>query len=1152
MDSIKTVRNNVALNCSAYSEIKPIDFVALIIVELLGYAKSLNSCKDSQDFKRLIGIVNNLHEFVGRQRFTKESLLKITQEAFLDKYSTSELSAIVGNFAFYEFPDALDGLMRFKSVSTNPPKLRGNYGTKEYVQSVENPAKKEAEAPKDIEGSYVKELESASKSVTLVKSLCDQPEIQALKKFYNKLQCDKRYFWQWRISTEDFETYKGLLYDVEFSINTRKKVRICAPQLVLFIAEWYKREYNGNNSTSCLKTLGITTNLTQEIWENSGLQDCDLYRSEESGHREWLYSMYRLGGFPIKYVNRVSRFSFMFDEIWGEDSTNDTISDEQIVELTEGFEGNHVIQNSLISGSLHDYYRYLRDEGTMPIADSDTNKSPFKEFIKKIVDGKDNYFKNFIKHDWVLYLEPGDQMVYCDFVVRFGKKDGKCYIPYECVEYWSQHLNTPSAHSITEFSIEVVAGKCSKSIRFSKTGANNNPYVGWTRENAISLPVQYDTTEDICIYLNANGNRYLLGKPIKNEKSCQFYKTSSPYEWSTKTDNSSYTAVLYDPSYYSCDDTGFNTSHKIFEDGGVEWKWLILTEEIILNSKSSDGEPVLYKPLNSSLEISFKTDKAVYYKNFRDITYCWRQGDEIFSQAIPLLRENGFKVKYTPYNQDVAVNVQPHDYDVYFKQGEMQRFKLWTNDCHPQQGFTNIRVVYSEKGISAQRKVYFIPGKSPIVRDLKTKLIIFNHKIKDIHYPSESGYHLLTPDSDGVYAYEDDVIGGFNTHCDTIEFIIGNIDKEYIILPVYRAQSGKELFLINENKMLHRYDNTRKLVDIPIALCNNFEIRTIDDSGVSRIKCGRDVYISYDFDICRPTQDENHFDDNNNDIRYYIVKNLDSKSKKTGELRLETEPSQYKFYFWSMRANDNPIPVNFEYEEDSRILTLDVKSLNKHKRGIIFQSLKGLLPRHYTKPIYGENSLYQKVEIKVKCFEIAAEHCIPFQTFRCLKDMFGNSNTKEYLTNFLKAFLDSRNWKLTHSDYKNLQRFASEFLFDWIMVPRRWWGNLMKGRSDRKECQDVICKLFRTAPYLTQADKQYLEQIISVYWSIKVNEWTHRRDNRNSGNILMQCIRNANGDYSCFNSDIETSTHIDRLRSTHKPSNNTYEKLYKYIFNTIQ
>ena len=149
MDSIKTIRNNVALNCSTFSNIKPIDFVARIIVELLGYSKSLNSCKDSQEFKKLIVIVNNLHEFVGRQRFTKESLLKITQEAFLDKHSTSELSAIVGNFAFYEFPDALDGPMRFKAVSTSPPKLRDNYGTKEYAPSVENPSVSSEEVSSD-------------------------------------------------------------------------------------------------------------------------------------------------------------------------------------------------------------------------------------------------------------------------------------------------------------------------------------------------------------------------------------------------------------------------------------------------------------------------------------------------------------------------------------------------------------------------------------------------------------------------------------------------------------------------------------------------------------------------------------------------------------------------------------------------------------------------------------------------------------------------------------------------------------------------------------------------------------------------------------------------------------------------------------------
>lgn len=1150
MDSIKTIRNNVALNCSTKPNIKPIDFVTLIIVELFGYLKTLNLCKDSQEFKGLIELVDNLNAFVGRQRFTKESLLKITQENIIDKHSIEELSTVVGNFPFYKFPDTLDGHMGFKAVSQNPPKLRDNYGTKEYVPFVENPYKKVEETPNNVEYTPVVKQEPTSEPITFIKDLGDSPEIQALKKFYNNLQCDTKYFWQWEISTEDYEKYKTLLEAVDFTLNTRKKVRFCAPQLALFIAEWYKREYNGNNSSSCLKTLGITTNLTQEIWENSGLKDCDLYRSEDSGHREWLYSMYRLGGFPIKYVNRVSRFSFMFDEIWGEDSINDTISDEQVVELTEGFEGNHVIQNSLISGSLHDYYRYLRNNGSMPIADTDTNKSPFKEFIEKLIEGKNNYFKNFIKHEWLLYLEPNDQMVYCDFVVRFGKKDGKCYIPYECLQYWNQYWNTPPAHTIDEFSIDVVAGQYRKSIRFSKTGSANNPFVGWTRENTITLPVQYDTDEEICIYLNTNGNQYLLDRPIKSEKSCQFYKTSSPYEWSSKTDNSSYIAILYDSSYYSCDDTGFNTSDKIFEDGGKEWKWLILTEEITLIS--SIGEEITYRPLNSSLEISFKIlPNTIKYKNFRDVTYYWKQGEELLSQTLPLLRGKGFKVKYTPYNQDDAVFVLEKDYEVYFKQGEMARYELWTNECQPKQGFANIRVVYQNKGISTQRKVYYIPSKSLVVRDLENKQIIFNNKIKEIHYPSANGYSILKPDNNGVYSYKDDVINGYSTYNDTIDFIIGCPDKEYIILSIFRADPGKELFLINENKMLHRYDNSRKLVDIPIAQCHNFEIRTINDNGVSRTKCGRDVYIDYNFDVCRPTQQENHFDDTNNDIRYYIVKNLDSRNKIAGELRLETEPSQYRFLYWSMRADDNPIPLDFEYKEDTKVLTLNIKHLEKHKRGIIFQSLKGVSPRHYTKPIYTENSLYQKVEVKVKCFELAAEHGIPFQTFKCLRNMFGNSNTKEYIINFMKAFLDSRDWKLTHSDYKNLQRFASEFLFDWIMIPRSWWKAIMMNHLNKAECHGVICKFFRTAPYLTQADKQYLEQIIAVYWNTRVSEWTHRRDLRNTGNILMQCIRHSKGDYSCFDPDIDTATHIERLRSTHKASNNTYEKLYKLYFNTL-
>lgn len=58
-------------------------------------------------------------------------------------------------------------------------------------------------------------------------------------------------------------------------------------------------------------------------------------------------------------------------------SDKDTISEEQLFKLTQGFDGNQVVKNSLISGSLHEYYRYLRIQETMPIAESDMDKEPF-------------------------------------------------------------------------------------------------------------------------------------------------------------------------------------------------------------------------------------------------------------------------------------------------------------------------------------------------------------------------------------------------------------------------------------------------------------------------------------------------------------------------------------------------------------------------------------------------------------------------------------------------------------------------------------------------------------------------------------------------------------------------------------------------------
>lgn len=366
VDSIKTVRNNVALNCSTYSDIKPIDFVALIIVELLGYAKSLNSYKDSQDFKRLIDIVTNLNEFVGRQRFTKKSLLRITQDVFLDNYSVAELSVIIGKVAFFEFPDALDEQMRFKTVSTNPPKLRDNYGTKEYVESAEILGSNSEDVPNDSLDIQSKPLIDSLKpkdihSIPITSTIAagnNKPTWDRWNKLYTTNK-DKEYFWQWRVCKEDYDSLKSFLQRTLKNLSKREALKHYSYQISLFCAEWYKREYcgYGDGPKPAFSAIGC------EHFTNFACDLCERSRITLRGKNRYVNSLYAQGGLPWRYIisNEDTNLARSIGQVFKAIKNNQTDNIENIASAIH----NSTIRESYINrGSIHANLNVLLEDSS--------------------------------------------------------------------------------------------------------------------------------------------------------------------------------------------------------------------------------------------------------------------------------------------------------------------------------------------------------------------------------------------------------------------------------------------------------------------------------------------------------------------------------------------------------------------------------------------------------------------------------------------------------------------------------------------------------------------------------------------------------------------------------------------------------------------
>lgn len=1160
MGLIKLKRSQVALNCSTMGEVSPVDYAARVIVELFPIVKTLKKDEDAASFSELIPLLEQVSAASKRHRYSKEALLALIKEECLQGKSVFDLCEIIGNSAFCFFPTEEGGAMTFKQVSKNPPPLRSDYGDEPYAPSIKESVNAGEQKNKPVALETIKKEKPAIQRAPLKKDLSSIPEIIALKKKYNELEKrQEKYYWQWRVSTKDYEDYKGLLQKVDFSDRTTEKVRLCAPQLAFYAAEWYKREYDGNETENCFTELGITSAHNKEIWDIT-FPKTTAYRTEETDRNLWLYSMFVLGGFPIKYTLRSNRFSSLFDEIWGEDQNQDLISEEQLDEITLGFAGNQVVKSSLVSGSLHDYYRYLRIETTMPIANSDRDKEPFVSFIRHLQEGKKKYYEQYLKPTWLLYVDNRDSFVNGEVQVSFGRREDKCYIPIECLSHWA----IPDARTLNEFEIDVsdtISGE-KRSIRFSKTGPDNYPFVGWSRINKITLPFSLEEGSNVEIHLIANAKPFKIGKAFSFGDSRQFYKTKQPYEWSSRTDNNVQTAILFNPARLILSDSSFRPQEKSFRDGGRVWNWLVLTEEVSLVSEDSDV-PIQYSPRNSSLEIVFSLlPNTIKYVNFRDVIYNQIIDGEQVSTAVTLLRGKHFVVKYTPFGSNKAETIPLIKCIVSYKRPGDNRFIPWDDDNPPRQGYMQLRVVYKEKGVSSTRMVYHLPQSIPIRRITKEHLILFGQSLENVCAPKVEGYAPIESAADGYYRYYDDLVNGYLPQADTIPFLLGNPDGDHVIINVYRSAECKELYLKGEKDPIKRYDQGDGYVDIPVILRRNFEVRTINSSGVSRVKCGGDVYMR--FDAPNNAFWQNYYIDAENGLRYYSVMNsrtILNENDSSVSFVLETSPAQYRFYYWSMNAGEEPVLLNQNsYDPETKYLTIDISPLKKNNRGVVFQSLKGVTPRHFFGPLYGDQTipLYGRQRYMVSCFDVASEHNIPFFIFPCFKELFSKTDIPFYLAQFWVELMNSRDWKPSSRDYLNLHRFAYEFLFDWIMLPkikwskyaREWRNNMLEERGDdykrmaSEAFKSIMLRLFRTSPYTYKDDRGYLERIMERYWAFRPQDgWPFRRNQRPE-NLLAQCIRGNQGDYSCFNTDYDTRLSV--LKRLHE-CKSLYEGLFRIM-----
>lgn len=961
-------------------------------------------------------------------------------------------------------------------------------------------------------------------------------------------------FWETNIYNENYQKSMPLVWKLDISYRTYNELKVLlmqviqalpqnarrrnsilinlAEKILVYVALWYRWEYQGRGNNA-LESIEITQRA-RFVWENSPLSYMKyLYipKEEENRNTSWLYSLYVLGGFPLKYVcDNEKRFASLFKDI-----NNPDIDEDTLLNISNKFDNNNSVYfRSLVEGSFKEYISDIMN-GNRHIAQEDLGRDEVKAYIEFIEKGKIEYYNDFFKIVWNLYIEPSTSLCDCILNLEIGPKNNRCYIPEELL----RRFQIPNVDCLKEFFLYIDYNdgeKDSKPIRFSRTSGRGSSFVGWGNTNIIKLPIIPKIGASIKVKITSADDisRTFILKEFSVKGYFYLFKSNNPYEWSSSTNNKAQSLLLFNPSHYSLNPLDDNVRDiKVGTDEELPWLLHYLYDDTQLEDLQTK-EILDFKIKKGVLSIDFKRlPNTIQYNKKNEITYSYFVDDEILNESMPLmLGKNGIsKVIFNPFKQGESPKTykpgKDNDLIIKYKQDTFD-YKTFA-DGLPKTGI--IKIYVSDGRDSVVKKCFYVSNPDFVKRDLDKSRFVFSLNDAGVFLVEDEKLDLIY--EPGNYAFLENK--DYLPHRDWLTFCIGS-KTDYAAINIFRARPCRELYF---GDIRFKLGDLNEPSRIPFILREKFRIRTIDQEGVKNVFCSRDIWMDPDVNL----QSITDYIGNNNNIKrdkesgiaYYQY--ASKRIHNAEDCYYSISPKvffKYKFYRWNLRSNCAPVPVETEYNSDKKELM--VKCGELAVSDIVFQSLKEEQPYNYVRPLYSHNEPWERIyslDVILNCIEVASQHNVYFAMFYPIRKWV---QSQKDLFDIFSKFCKRRNYNLKNEDYKNLHRFAHEFCFEWILLSRdRWMGFNDKYRH-------IIKNLFQTTPFIRK-EKEWMERVIELYFS-KLN-MDFRRDNNTAAGIVLQCMRCKRGDKQ-FSKDDNYSEKINRLESIYQDEHicyNIYQKL---------
>lgn len=939
-------------------------------------------------------------------------------------------------------------------------------------------------------------------------------------------------FWRYKISTMDYQKLKSILaVCVEKDVKAVRNIH--ALKVAFYMSDFYKREYNGNDSAqNALQTIGMNRSESKKIWENAHLPEKYLYSTDYM--TEWMQSIYVLGGLPIK---RYSHGRGLFKNLWVVYNNDE----EDLQDFFNQDINNTVVASSLQneSGSLHLFVNELIDKDAKSMFNAaDLELEPFAPFIKNLNEEKQDKQKNKIDIEWLFYFNDYDeQETSISKRLVFKLRPWGTEMSNQISSMRMNRLGLSSS-DFSRFEVgvhfidgngEIITDESNSPVEFIITDfqkAKNGIFISWGLRRKYycdNVPQKFISKIEFFLRGHDNEGNILDDKKISSihiqEPFAQIYSTGNPFEWSTDKNSKTATRLLFDES---CEcDAAKGPNVLLFAEG--EERYNCIPIEGIVKLKYNTKEYSFSKK-NGTIEVKFKRyDEAMEYlqdgkmhcvvkeKVYNDEIEETLNDDIDIEEYLPVMfGKNAITVFYYPYRETskesgvIQKKLSDNDFELLVKIGGS--FVPWDDDIVVNFGKQRIRVKSKDTIRFSQEEIniFYIPFEadkqhsSPVMRFPQGK------DEGDILFcPSLASHLLINKKVSENGTYHDTIAQG---NGDTLIFEAGIANEDtvsYIELRIFRSVLR---VIIYQDGI--PFATNKRDVDIPFLMRDRFSVRIIDRNGVNKISCKDDESVS--FQSFSSYSGLSQSVRGNYGVTYYLTKDKRAYPDRVDYLKIgRNSVHRYHFFFWNYNPYDEPVEVNGEYDSDTEIMHLDkhffdVDGRKLIRRGVIFQSLKDGVPHNYCTPIVGSGSLRVDAEIFKKAIEVTSEHKLYFHVF---DEIFKSFNEK-LLTDIFCNFALSGFKTVTVQD---LYRFSEEYNFSWILI-NFWdwkdsWKAVCKPKIEAiKDCDDnirnnIIRKLdslfysnLRNLFMLqSKNERYYLKKIIDIEFKSKIGECRYTR-----------------------------------------------------------